>query len=87
MHELTQIPPLLKKIHELKSAESSSQVVRAKLRISSFFPMTPEVLKIHLGEAVEGTDLERIEWVIEQSAGPDGPGPADILLESVELTQ
>lgn len=87
MHELAQIPPLLRKIHELKSSESTGMVSRATLWISQFFPMNAEILKVHLIEAVQGTDLENIEWVIKESAGPDGPGPAEILLEEVELTE
>jgi Zn finger protein HypA/HybF involved in hydrogenase expression len=87
VHELAQIPPLLRKIHELKSSESTGTVTRSTLCISQFFPMSAEVLKVHLIEAIQGTDLENIEWVIKESAGPDGPGPAEILLEEVDFTE
>ncbi len=87
MHELAQIPPLLGKIRELKAAEGASEVLRANLQMGILFPMSPEILKIHLAEAVRGTDLENIDWIIMQSAGPDDPGPADLLLESLELNE
>lgn len=87
MHELAQIPPLLKKIQALRQSEPAGKVVSATLSIHPFFPMSAEILKIHLNEAVQGTELEGIEWMIEESAGPDGPGPAEILLESVEVPE
>ncbi len=87
MHELAQIPPLLKRIQAVRLSEPAGKILSANLSIHPFFPMSTDVLKIHLIEAVQGTELEGIEWIIEESAGPDGPGPAEILLESVELTQ
>jgi Zn finger protein HypA/HybF involved in hydrogenase expression len=87
VHELSQIPPLLRKVHELKSSETGGKVSRITLWISQFFPMSAEILKVHLIEVVHGTDLENIEWVIKESAGPDGPGPAEILLDSIEVTE
>lgn len=87
MHELTQLPPLFKKIRELRGINEAKGVVRVCIQVGPFFSMSPEVLKHHLAEAVRGSDLEDTEWVIKKTAGQELPDPADVLLESVELSE
>lgn len=85
MHEASLMADLIHKITTLADAQHASKVTGVQLTLGALSHMSPEHLREHFVQAVQGTVAEGARLDIDAHTDITDPAAQDIRLDSIEM--